>query len=66
MSCERFSREVNIGNRNKDLKGFDAYLKKKAITATAKKAARKAKQTDKQKAVNLNKKHLKKDYWQLE
>jgi hypothetical protein len=53
---ERFSQEVNSANRNKDLKSYDVYLKKKAITATAKKAARKAKQADKQKAVNLNKK----------
>tara|TARA_B100000315_G_C14533839_1_gene567463 strand:+ start:133 stop:1572 length:1440 start_codon:yes stop_codon:yes gene_type:complete len=53
---ERFSQEVNSANRNKDLKSYDVYLKKKAIIATAKKAARKAKQADKQKAVNLNKK----------
>ena len=59
--AERFSQRVNSANENKGIKSYDIYLKKTAITATAKKAARKAKQADKQKAVNLNKKTSEKE-----
>jgi len=59
--AERFSQRVNGANENKGIKNYDVYLKKKAITATAKKAARKAKQVDGQKVVNLNKKTSEKE-----
>jgi hypothetical protein len=51
---ERFSQEANGTKRNKAVKSFDVYLKRKEIRATAKKTA-------KQKVSSLNKKKSEKE-----
>ena len=38
---DRFSREANHSNGNKNLKSYDVYLKRKEIRAAARKAAKK-------------------------
>ena len=50
----RFSQKINGSNKNKDIKSFEKYLKKKEIRAAARKLARK-------KATNQNKKVLEKE-----